>query len=61
MNAPYLDLGAMATISRFRGIATIGVSWTIALVGCGRQQRTITVRQTLGVEAEGPRRVGELG
>jgi NADH dehydrogenase len=79
----YRDLGTMATISRFRGIATIGpirisgalgwlawlfvhlafltgfknrfmtlVSWTTTFIDGGRHQRTITVRQTLGVEAE---------
>jgi NADH:ubiquinone reductase (H+-translocating) len=77
----YRDLGTMATISRFRAIATLGpirlwgfigwlawllihlvfltgfknrfttlVNWTIAFVGRGRQERTITVRQTFGAD-----------
>jgi len=75
----YRDLGTMATISRFRAVASIGpiklsgfigwlawllvhlvfltgfknrfatlVSWTIAFVGRGRPERTITLRQALG-------------
>jgi NADH dehydrogenase len=75
----YRDLGTMATISRFRAVATIGpvrlwgfigwlawlfvhlvfltgfknrvatiASWTIAFIGRGRPERTITLRQALG-------------
>jgi len=75
----YRDLGTMATIARFRAVATIGrleisgvlawlmwlvvhlafltgfknrfsalANWTVAFVGRGRRQRTITKRQALG-------------
>ena len=74
----YVDLGTMATIARFRAVATIGrlqlsgflgwmlwlvvhlafltgfknrfaalANWTIAFLGRGRRQRTITKQQTL--------------
>jgi NADH:ubiquinone reductase (H+-translocating) len=79
----YRDLGTMATISRFRAVASIGpvrlsgfigwlawllvhlvfltgfknrfttlVSWTIAFIGRGRPERTITLRQALGREID---------
>lgn len=74
----YIDLGTMATIARFRAVATIGrvqlsgfvgwllwlvvhltfltgfknrlsalANWTVAFLGRGRRQRTITKQQTL--------------
>jgi NADH dehydrogenase len=74
----YIDLGTMATIARFRAVATIGrlqfsgflgwllwlvvhltfltgfknrlsalANWTVAFLGRGRRQRTITKQQAL--------------
>jgi NADH dehydrogenase len=88
----YRDLGTMATISRFRAVATIGpvrlwgfvgwlawllvhlvfltgfknrvatlVSWTVAFVGRGRPERTITLRQALGPEAENTDHAADSG
>ena len=89
----YLDLGTMATIARFRAIASIGrlqltgfvgwllwlivhivyltgfknrlaalANWTVAFIGRGRRQRTITKQQVLAraraLEPENAQRAG---